>query len=47
MRAAPAAEPGAEPVEPARDRAEARVVRDEASATVVIDLTGDNPRRIA
>jgi len=26
---------------------EARVVHDEASSTVVIDLTGDNPRRIA
>lgn len=38
--------PGANghPVEP---RAEARVVRDDTGATVVIDLTGDNPRRIA
>ena len=26
---------------------EARIVRDEVSSTVVIDLTGDNPRRIA
>lgn len=26
---------------------EARIVRDEASSTVVIDLTGDSPRRIA
>jgi hypothetical protein len=26
---------------------EARIVRDEATSTVVIDLTGDNPRRIA
>lgn len=32
---------------PAEARHEARVVRDEATATVVIDLTGDNPRRIA
>jgi hypothetical protein len=32
---------------PADPRPEARVVRDEASSTVVIDLTGDNPRRIA
>jgi hypothetical protein len=32
---------------PAEPRPEARVVRDEASSTVVIDLTGDNPRRIA
>lgn len=37
----------ADPVTPAGDLAEARVVRDEANATVVIDLTGDNPRRIA
>ena len=36
--------PNGHAVEP---RPEARVVRDEATATVVIDLTGDNPRRIA
>ena len=36
-----------EPVVPAEDRTAARVVHDEATATVVIDLTGDNPRRIA
>ena len=37
----------AAPAEPVDDVAEARVVRDAANATVVIDLTGDNPRRIA
>ena len=37
----------AAPDESVGELAEARVVRDEVNATVVIDLTGDNPRRIA